>query len=85
MIKKISKTRVRRKKTAKHSPKNNAPSEGERRAVSGYRYQYRISAYLILKALRKGDLKWIRVADPDAGRVDDFQLGSFRANRRLFK
>jgi hypothetical protein len=52
-----------------------APSEGERRAIGGYYPQYRISASLILRGLRAGSLQWIRIADPDAGRVDDFQIG----------
>jgi hypothetical protein len=53
-----------------------APAEGERRAIGGYYPQYRVSAYLILVALRDGSLQWIRVADPEAGRVDDLQIGT---------
>lgn len=34
---------------------------------------------MILSSLLEGDLRWIRVADPDAGRVDDLQIG--RPNR----
>jgi hypothetical protein len=56
-----------------------APGEGERRAIGGYYPQYRIAASLILRQLRDETLQWIRVADPDAGRVDDIQIGS--ANR----
>ena len=52
------------------------PAEGERRAISGYYPQYRASASLILQSLGKGDLEWIRIADPEAGQLDDFQLGS---------
>jgi hypothetical protein len=52
------------------------PGDGERRAVSGYRPQYLVSAEIILQALKRGDLEWIRVADPDAGQVDDFQIGT---------
>lgn len=52
------------------------PAEGERRAATGYQPQYQVSASLIVKALRRGTLEWIRIADPQAGRVDDFQLGS---------
>jgi hypothetical protein len=52
------------------------PGEGERRAVSGYRSQYLIGAHEILQKLQQGDLEWIRVADPDAGRVDDLQVGT---------
>jgi len=52
------------------------PAEGERRAISGYYLQYRISASLILRCLREESLQWIRIADPKAGRVDDLQIGS---------
>ncbi len=52
------------------------PAEGERRAVSGYAGQFRISAALILRAVRKDALSWVRVADPEAGRLDDLQIGS---------
>lgn len=51
------------------------PGEGERRAASGYRAQYLVGAAVILESLRSGDLEWVRVADPEAGRVDDFQIG----------
>lgn len=52
-----------------------APAEGERRAIGGYYNQYQISASLILRSLRDGNLQWIKIADPEAGRVDDFQIG----------
>lgn len=52
------------------------PGDGERRAASGYRPQYLVGASLILKALEQGDLEWIRVADPEAGRVDDIQIAT---------
>lgn len=51
------------------------PAEGERSAVRGYSAQYRIAAELIYALLLDGDLEWIRVADPEAGRVDDIQVG----------
>jgi len=51
------------------------PAEGERSAVRGYSAQYRVAAELIYAAVLDGDLEWIRVADPDAGRVDDIQVG----------
>lgn len=51
------------------------PADGERRAILGYSNQYRVAAKLIYQALNEGDLEWIRVADPDAGRVDDIQIG----------
>lgn len=54
------------------------PAEGERSAVQGYSAQYRIAAELIHAALLEGDLDWVRVADPEAGRVDDIQIGRTR-------
>lgn len=50
------------------------PGDGERRAASGYRSQYLVGASIILKGLEQGDLEWIRIADPEAGRVDDLQI-----------
>ena len=50
------------------------PADGERNAIGGYIPQYRISASLILQRLREKNLKWIKIADPEAGRVDDFQI-----------
>ena len=52
------------------------PGEGERRAAGGYRPQYLVGAATIFDALKKGDMEWIRVADPEAGRVDDLQIAS---------
>ena len=52
------------------------PAEGERRAIIGYSGQYHVAAALILNGLRENRLLWVRVADPDAGRVDDLQVGS---------
>jgi hypothetical protein len=57
------------------SEKTRAPASGERQAIGGYYPQYRIAAFLTLRALREENLEWIRVADPEAGRVDDFQIG----------
>lgn len=51
-----------------------APAEGERRAIGGYFPQYWLSASIILRELRKGQLVRLRVADPEAGRVDDLQI-----------
>lgn len=64
------------------------PAMGERRAIGGYHPQYRVAAGLIIRALRNGALEWIRVADPEAGRVDDLQIGWRRlrlaeSNRRV--
>ncbi len=56
---------------------SNRPSaSGERAAIIGYSAQYRIAAELIYSALMEGDLEWIALADPDAGRVDDIQLAT---------
>lgn len=52
------------------------PAEGERAAICGYNSQYRISASLILRRLQERNLEWIRVADLNGGRLDDFQIGS---------
>lgn len=49
-------------------------SDGERAAASGYRNQYGVGAALVLNALRKHDFEWVRIADPEAGRVDDLQI-----------
>jgi hypothetical protein len=60
----------------RHPQSSNPPAAGERRAIGGYYAQYRVSASLILHSLREDNLQWIRVADPQAGRVDDLQIGS---------
>ncbi|HWQ48942.1 MAG TPA: hypothetical protein VN414_08350, partial [Methanosarcina sp.] len=52
------------------------PAEGERAAVCGYDAQYRVSASLILRGLQKRNLEWIKIADLEGGRLDDFQIGS---------
>lgn len=58
------------------SNRTTIPAEGERRAASGYRAQYLVGASLILQKLQNGDLEWIRVADPEGGRVDDLQIAT---------
>ena len=52
------------------------PAEGERAAIAGFHGQYSVAAVLILRALYEGTLESLRIADPDAGRVDDFILCS---------
>ncbi|MEN6318716.1 MAG: ATP-binding protein, partial [Syntrophaceae bacterium] len=52
----------------------NPPSRGERNAIIGYKPQYEIAAIKIIQAIRLGNLESIRIADPEAGRVDDFQI-----------
>lgn len=56
--------------------KGSEPAWGERNAVTGYYSQYRVSAALVIRTLREGSLSWIAVADPKAGRVDDFQIAN---------
>jgi len=58
----------------KRNARPTAPAEGERAAIGGYAAQYRDSAYLILHALQEQTIECVRLADPAAGRVDDFQL-----------
>ncbi|ADE17039.1 hypothetical protein Nhal_4033 (plasmid) [Nitrosococcus halophilus Nc 4] len=52
------------------------PADGERAAMVGYKAQYTIAADLIYCALLEGTLEWFRVADPEAGQVDDIQISS---------
>lgn len=52
------------------------PADGERRAVRGFSNQYLVAAELIYESLRHNALEWIRVADPEAGRVDDIQIAT---------
>lgn len=52
------------------------PAWGERNAVTGYYPQYRVSAALVISGLRQGSLSWVALADPNAGRVDDFQIAT---------
>lgn len=48
------------------------PAAGERIAAGGLGAQYKIAATIVLSLLR--DLESVRVADPDAGAVDDFAV-----------
>src|SRR5688572_26888604 len=56
--------------------KGTPPAAGERRAMGGYLPQYVGAAGLVLEALRRGTLQWLRVADPEAGAMDDLQIAS---------
>jgi len=40
----------------------------------GYVPQYKVAAELIYNALVDGTFEWARIADPEAGRVDDIQI-----------
>lgn len=55
-----------------------APSSGERAALAGFTPQYRLAARLTLRALADQCLEWVKVADPEAGRLDDFQIATPR-------
>lgn len=68
------KRRTKQKKSNKKSRQGLPHSEGEKRAVAGYHPQYQLSAERILERLVDGSLHWIKVTDPDAGRVDDVQI-----------
>lgn len=54
--------------------KSSNPADGERRAMIGYVPQYKVAAELIYNALVDGTFEWARIADPEAGRVDDIQI-----------
>lgn len=57
-------------------PRMDEPAWGERNAVTGYYPQYRLSAAILIDRLGEDNLSWIALADPTAGRVDDFQIAS---------
>jgi len=50
--------------------------DGERTAMLGYVPQYEIAASLIYEALLDGSLEWFRVADPEAGSLDDILIAT---------
>lgn len=52
------------------------PADGERVARIGYEAQDKRAANLVYDILVEGRLEWFRIADPDAGRVDDIQIAS---------
>ncbi|WP_223938156.1 ATP-binding protein [Chromobacterium violaceum] len=52
-----------------------APAEGERRALRGYIGQYERAGAAIYAALERDELRWIGVADRNAGIADDLVLG----------
>lgn len=53
-----------------------SPADGERRAMVGYVPQYAVAAELIYDSLLYGTFEWLKIADPEAGRVDDIQIAS---------
>ena len=52
------------------------PAHGERAALAGYVPQYEVAAGLLLRALTEESLEWLALMDPEAGRLDDFQLAT---------
>ena len=52
------------------------PANGERSAMIGYVPQYKVAADLIYSALLDGTFEWVKIADPEAGRVDDIQIAT---------
>lgn len=56
--------------------RSDEPAWGERDALTGYYPQYRLSAAILVRAIRRTDLHWVALADPKAGRVDDFQIAT---------
>jgi hypothetical protein len=51
------------------------PADGERRAVRNLTAQYLVAATLIYEAIQAGELTWVRLVDPEAGRLDDVIIG----------
>lgn len=49
-------------------------ADGERAALRGYRFQYDHIALLVYDALYDGDFVELRLADSNAGRIDDLVL-----------
>jgi Cdc6-like AAA superfamily ATPase len=50
------------------------PARGERAALIGYHPQYRGAAALLMPVLDDNTFEFVRIADPSAGRVDDWQV-----------
>ena len=44
--------------------------------MGGYRAQYYVSACVIVHNIREHGFEWVRIADPQAGRVDDLVIGT---------
>lgn len=61
------------------------PADGERFARIGYEAQDKRAADLIYNVLVEGRLDWFRIADPDAGRVDDIQVATTDGQLHAFQ
>lgn len=55
---------------------NKIPSIGERAAIGGYLPQFDEFAWRVYNNLKNNQLEWIKVADPDAGKLDDIQYAT---------
>jgi hypothetical protein len=53
--------------------KNQISASGERAAMGGYSPQFSEFAWFVYKELINENLKWIRIADPEAEKIDDIQ------------
>ncbi|UUF13120.1 MULTISPECIES: hypothetical protein [Flavobacterium] len=51
-------------------------AKGERAAIGGYLPQFDEFAKLVYRNLINGNLEWIKVADPKAGKLDDIQFST---------
>jgi hypothetical protein len=56
--------------------KKRNPAFGERAAISGYLPQFELFAYYVYKNLINNQLEWIKIADPEAGILDDIQYST---------
>jgi hypothetical protein len=65
-----------RKKKGKKPQTTTAPAMGERRAMGGMLPQYEAFARFAYQALLRNELVWIKIADPEAGKVDDIQYST---------
>lgn len=52
-------------------------ASGERAAIGGYLPQFNSFAWFAYLELVKGELEWIKVADPEAEKLDDIQYSTF--------
>jgi hypothetical protein len=59
-----------------NASRGHPPASGERAALARYVLQYEVAAGLLLRSLTEERLEWLAVLDPEAGRLDDFQLAT---------
>ena len=61
------------------------PADGERTARIGYEAQDKRAANLIYDFLVEGRLDWFKIADPNAGKVDDIQIATTDGELHAFQ